>query len=44
LKPSNEAAKKYLEEIVEEERFDSAITIVMRATAKAKATSYRGKF
>jgi hypothetical protein len=33
-----------LEETPESERSDSGITSAMRAAAKAKAASYRGKF
>jgi hypothetical protein len=41
---SDEAAQRYLEETPESERSDSGITSAMRAAAKAKAASYRGKF
>ena len=41
---SDEAARKYIDETEEKERDPAVVTQVMRAAAKAKAASYRGKF
>jgi hypothetical protein len=41
---SDEAARKYIDETEEKDRDPTVVTQVMRAVAKAKAASYRGKF
>jgi hypothetical protein len=41
---SDEATRKYNDEIEEKDRDPTVVTQVMRTTAKAKAASYRGKF
>jgi hypothetical protein len=41
---SDEAARKYFDETEEKDRDNAAVTSLMRAAAKAKAASYRGKF
>jgi hypothetical protein len=41
---SDEAAQRYMEDTPEGERTDAGITAAMRAAAKTKAASYRGKF
>ena len=41
---SDEAARKYFDETEEKDRDPAAVTQVMRAAAKAKAGSHRGKF
>jgi hypothetical protein len=41
---SDEATKKYAEEIPENERSDSGVMAVMRAAAKNKAQSFKGQF
>jgi hypothetical protein len=39
-----EAIRKYFDETLEEERSNSGVTAVIRAVAKSKITSLRGKF
>jgi hypothetical protein len=41
---SDEAARKYIDETEEKDRDPTVVTQDMRAVAKAKAASYRGKF
>jgi hypothetical protein len=41
---SDEAARKYIDETEKKDRDPTVVTQVMRAVAKAKAASYRGKF
>jgi hypothetical protein len=41
---SDEAARKYFDEIEEKDRDSTIVTQLMRAAAKAKAALYRGKF
>ena len=43
-KASDDAARKYYEEILEGERTNSGVTSVMRAAAKAKQQSFKGQF
>jgi hypothetical protein len=41
---SDEAIRKYFDETEEKDRDPAMVTQLMRAAAKAKAASYRGKF
>jgi hypothetical protein len=41
---SDDAARKYYDEIPKEERSDTEVTAVMRAAAKTKRHSFRGQF
>jgi hypothetical protein len=41
---SDDAARKYYDETPKEERSDTEVTAVMRATAKTKRHSFRGQF
>ena len=41
---SDKAARKYFDKTEEKERDPAVVTQVMRAAAKAKVASYRGKF
>lgn len=41
---SDEAARKYVDETEEKDRDPAVVTQLMRAAAKAKAASFRGKF
>jgi D-mannonate dehydratase len=43
-KAFDEAASKFMEEILEADCLDARLTATMRASTKAKATSYRDKF
>jgi hypothetical protein len=41
---SNEATRKYFDKTEEKDRDPAAMILVMRVAAKAKASSYQGKF
>jgi hypothetical protein len=41
---SDEAARKYVDETEEKDQDPAVVTQLMRAAAKAKAASFRGKF
>jgi hypothetical protein len=40
----DDAARKYYDEIAKEDRSDTAVTTVMKATARSMQQSFRGQF